>query len=80
MNEGIKMKFYRTSCNLSYEILNSAPRPIDQEALYVIVAPSSYYDYCSIIQRADGKSYMGSNRWIVPTASLFNCDLLDHII
>ncbi len=65
------MKFYKTKCKYAYSILGEKPPLIDSEADYIIIAPSFNFPHCVIIQRSDGNTYYGEQKWIVPESSMY---------
>lgn len=62
---------YRLKCKYGYSILGERPPQLDISAKYVIIGPSKFFSHCFIIQRLDGKSFLGENRWIVHENSLY---------
>lgn len=54
-----------------YTILGERPPQLDTNAEYVIIEQSKFFSHCVIIQRLDGKSFLGEKCWIVPVNSLY---------
>ena len=62
---------YKTKCIYGYSILGERPPQLDTNAEYVIIEQSKFFSHCVIIQRLDGKSFLGEKCWIVPINSLY---------
>lgn len=65
------MNQYKTKCMYGYTILGERPPQLDTNAEYVIIEQSKFFSHCVIIQRLDGKSFLGEKCWIVPVNSLY---------
>ncbi len=65
------MKHYKTKSLYGYSILGERPPKLDSDTEYVIIAESSFFPKCVIIQRTDNKEYFGEKTWIVPRISMY---------
>lgn len=54
-----------------YSLLGERPPQLDINTEYVIIGQSKFFSHCVIIQRADGKAFLGEKRWIVPENSIY---------
>lgn len=62
---------YKTKCMYGYSVLGERPPQIDTDTKYIIIGQSKFFPHCIIIQRADGKSFLGETRWIIPENSIY---------
>lgn len=61
---------YKIKCMYGYSLLGERPPQLDTNAKYIIIGQSKFFSHCIIIQRADGQSFLGENRWIIPENSI----------